>query len=114
METVTGVVSDQGGPIPGVNVVVKGTNRGTQTDFDGKYLIDVKKGEELIFKHETFEQPLDFIGFYFIELVIASFRIRPSGTDLVTSSSISAMSISNLTLPEMSKLPLKYCTRSLM
>lgn len=28
--------------IPGANVVVKGTNQGTVTDFDGKYSIDVK------------------------------------------------------------------------
>jgi hypothetical protein len=35
---VTGVVSDNAGmPIPGVSVLVKGTNSGTQTDFDGKY-----------------------------------------------------------------------------
>jgi hypothetical protein len=33
---VTGVVSDNAGmPIPGVSVLVKGTNSGTQTDFDG-------------------------------------------------------------------------------
>jgi hypothetical protein len=33
---VTGVVSDNTGmPIPGVSVLVKGTNFGTQTDFDG-------------------------------------------------------------------------------
>ncbi|WFO15957.1 carboxypeptidase-like regulatory domain-containing protein [Cellulophaga baltica 4] len=28
-------------PIPGVNVVVKGTSTGTVTDFDGNYTIDV-------------------------------------------------------------------------
>ena len=41
---VSGVVTeaDSGMPIPGANVVVKGTNQGTVTDFDGKYSIDVK------------------------------------------------------------------------
>ena len=35
---VTGTVTDQAGlPIPGVNVLVKGTTNGTQTDFDGKF-----------------------------------------------------------------------------
>ena len=34
-KTITGVVSDNLGPLPGANVNVKGTNRGTQTDFDG-------------------------------------------------------------------------------
>ncbi|MCA6423415.1 MAG: SusC/RagA family TonB-linked outer membrane protein [Flavobacterium sp.] len=47
-KTVTGVVSDKTGPIPGANVVVKGTTRSTQTDFDGKYSIKAKAGEVLV------------------------------------------------------------------
>lgn len=39
-QTVTGVISDVNGPLPGVNVLVKGTTNGTSTDFDGKYTID--------------------------------------------------------------------------
>ncbi len=48
-KTITGIVSDIIGPLPGANIVVKGTTRGTQTDFDGKYLILAKKGETLVF-----------------------------------------------------------------
>ena len=48
-KTVSGVVSDQTGPIPGVNVVVKGTSNGVQTDFDGKYAIKAKTGDVLVF-----------------------------------------------------------------
>jgi TonB-linked SusC/RagA family outer membrane protein len=48
-KTVTGVVTDNLGPLPGVNVVVKGTTNGTQTDFDGKYSIKVKVGDVLEF-----------------------------------------------------------------
>ncbi len=48
-KTVTGVVSDETGPLPGANVIVKGTNRGTQTDVDGKYSIKAKTGEVLVF-----------------------------------------------------------------
>jgi TonB-linked SusC/RagA family outer membrane protein len=49
---VTGTVTDQSGlPIPGVNVLVKGTNNGTQTDFDGNYKITAKQGESLIFTY---------------------------------------------------------------
>lgn len=47
-KTVTGVVSDKTGPIPGANVVVKGTKRSTQTDFDGKYAIKASQGEVLV------------------------------------------------------------------
>jgi hypothetical protein len=38
-KVIKGVVSDSSGPIPGVNVVVKGTKVGIQTDFDGKFSI---------------------------------------------------------------------------
>jgi TonB-linked SusC/RagA family outer membrane protein len=48
-KTVTGVVSDKTGPLPGANVVVKGTTRSAQADFDGKYSIKAEKGEVLVF-----------------------------------------------------------------
>lgn len=38
-QTVTGVVSDANGALPGVNVVIKGTTLGTATDFDGNYTL---------------------------------------------------------------------------
>lgn len=47
-KTVTGVVSDELGPIAGANVVVEGTTRGTTTDFDGNYTIKAKQGEILV------------------------------------------------------------------
>ncbi|MDI9258055.1 SusC/RagA family TonB-linked outer membrane protein [Flavobacterium sedimenticola] len=47
---VNGVVKDGSGlPIPGVNVLVKGTNTGTQTDFDGKYSIKASSTQVLVF-----------------------------------------------------------------
>ncbi|MGJ8594204.1 MAG: SusC/RagA family TonB-linked outer membrane protein [Aquaticitalea sp.] len=36
-------------PLPGVNVIVKGTTRGVQSDFDGNYTIKVNAGETLVF-----------------------------------------------------------------
>jgi iron complex outermembrane receptor protein len=38
--TVGGNVSDANGPVPGVNVIVKGTSNGAQSDFDGNYSLD--------------------------------------------------------------------------
>jgi hypothetical protein len=38
---ITGVVSDEEGPLPGVNVIVKGTTIGTETDFDGRFTITI-------------------------------------------------------------------------
>ncbi|NJW53170.1 SusC/RagA family TonB-linked outer membrane protein [Salinimicrobium oceani] len=53
---VTGTVSDgQGLPLPGVNVLVQGTNRGVQTDFDGNFAIMASEGETLVFSYLGFE-----------------------------------------------------------
>lgn len=49
--TVSGIVSDNSGPVPGVSILVKGKNIGTQTDFDGKYKIKANKGDLLIFRY---------------------------------------------------------------
>ncbi|MGN7810522.1 SusC/RagA family TonB-linked outer membrane protein [Flavobacterium sp. 22076] len=49
--TISGIVTDGGGAVPGVNVIVKGTKNGTQTDFDGKYSVKAKTGDVLIFSY---------------------------------------------------------------
>ncbi|MEN8123655.1 MAG: MG2 domain-containing protein [Bacteroidota bacterium] len=46
---VNGTITDESGPLPGVNVIIKGTSFGTTTDFDGHYSIKVKSNDELIF-----------------------------------------------------------------
>ena len=51
-QTVSGTVTDSGDPLPGASVVVKGTTNGTQTDFDGNYLLDnVGDSAVLIFSY---------------------------------------------------------------
>ena len=45
--TIEGNVSDLTGPLVGVNIIVKGTTTGTQTDFDGNFKISIKKGETI-------------------------------------------------------------------
>ena len=50
--TVSGIVSDNAGlPLPGVSVLVKGTQSGTQTDFDGKYSIKATPSQVLVFSY---------------------------------------------------------------
>ena len=52
VRTVTGIVTDESGqPLPGCNVLIKGTNIGTQTDFDGRYTLQVGSGQELSFSY---------------------------------------------------------------
>ncbi|WP_236937596.1 SusC/RagA family TonB-linked outer membrane protein [Flavobacterium coralii] len=49
---VTGTVTDQTGfPIPGANVVIKGSATGVQTDFDGKYEIQAAPDQVLVFSY---------------------------------------------------------------
>ncbi len=53
-QTVTGTVSDNDGPLPGVTIIEKGTTNGVTTDFDGNYSIDTGADAVLSFS---------FIGF---------------------------------------------------
>ena len=65
---VTGVVSDNSGiPIPGVNVLVKGTKSGTQTDFDGKFSIKATPTQTLVF---------NFVGMKSQEIAASSTTIN--------------------------------------
>lgn len=62
--TVTGTVTgkDDGLPIPGVTVKLKGTDMGTQTSPDGKYSLSVPQGAILVFSflgYETQEHPVN-------------------------------------------------------
>lgn len=50
-KTITGIVSDELGPISGANVNVVGTLNSTITDFDGKYSIKAKEGDILEFSY---------------------------------------------------------------
>ena len=51
-KAISGTVSDNSGlPLPGVNIIVKGTTNGTQTDFDGNYNINASVGDVLTFTY---------------------------------------------------------------
>ena len=51
-KTITGTVTDESGlPLPGVSVLVVGTTKGTQTDFDGNYTINASEGQRLKFSY---------------------------------------------------------------
>ncbi len=61
------VISESDGiSLPGVNVLVKGTSRGTITDFDGKYAISADANDVLVFS---------FLGFKTNEVNVASQNI---------------------------------------
>ncbi len=51
-KTISGTVSDNSGiPLPGVNIIIKGTTTGTQTDFDGNYSITANIGDVLTYTY---------------------------------------------------------------
>jgi TonB-linked SusC/RagA family outer membrane protein len=55
-KTVTGTVTDQDGlPLPGVNILIKGENSGTQSDFDGNYSINASSNQTLVYRYVGFK-----------------------------------------------------------
>tara|TARA_R110000787_G_scaffold81036_2_gene175902 strand:+ start:58758 stop:61817 length:3060 start_codon:yes stop_codon:yes gene_type:complete len=60
--SISGIVTDtRGEPLMGVNIIEKGTTNGTQTDFDGNYILDVEVNKTVVFS---------FIGYDKIERTI--------------------------------------------
>jgi TonB-linked SusC/RagA family outer membrane protein len=61
---ISGTVLDSGKmPIPGANVVIANTTKGASTDFDGKFQLDVKKGDVL---------QISYIGFKMQSITITN------------------------------------------
>ncbi len=50
-QSITGTVGSEDGPLPGASVVVKGTTKGTVTDFDGNYAIEAGADDTLVFSY---------------------------------------------------------------
>ena len=55
---VKGTVTDgsDGSPLVGCSVTVKGTSRGAITNLQGRYSIEAKKGETLVFSYIGFKK----------------------------------------------------------
>jgi hypothetical protein len=52
IRTISGVITDaNGNPLPGVSVLIKGTQTGTITDINGYYSIDAPVGSTLVFSY---------------------------------------------------------------
>jgi len=61
---VSGIVSDNttNELIPGVNIVIKGTQTGSVTDINGKYSLDVSQGVTLVFSYLGYENMEVMVG----------------------------------------------------
>ena len=70
---ITGTVVDTDNePLPGVSVLIKGSNKSVVTDIDGKYSISAKKGDVIIFR---------FIGMKQVEEKVNGSSINVTMTD---------------------------------
>ena len=64
--TITGTVIDRSGPLPGVNILVKGTANGAYTDTDGKFTLTVSDEKAVLV--------FSFIGYITQEIPVGSQR----------------------------------------
>lgn len=61
-QSISGVVSDVNGPLPGANVIVKGTTNGTTTDFDGKFTLNEISSNSIL--------QISFVGYATMEVAV--------------------------------------------
>jgi hypothetical protein len=92
VKEVTGIVADRTGPLPGANIVLKGTKISAQADFNGRYTIKVANGKELVYSFVGLEDKVLPIysgnmnvilkdGVKLEEVVVQGYRASPSGID---------------------------------
>ncbi|MEG2102359.1 MAG: TonB-dependent receptor plug domain-containing protein, partial [Flavobacterium sp.] len=63
VKNVKGVITDSDGmPLPGASVAVQGGQKGSTTDFDGLYTIEVTKGQTLVFTYVGLETQSIVVG----------------------------------------------------
>lgn len=65
---ISGTITDENNiPLPGVNILIKGTNSGTQTNFEGEFRLTAQEGDILVFSFlgtQTVERVVDDANIY--------------------------------------------------
>lgn len=97
---ISGTVTDEKGiPLLGVNIIIEGLARGTSTDFDGNYTINVEIGQSLRFSSIGFEDQVIKVesgnninvvmteGIQLAEAVVTALGFRRDADDLGYSTS---------------------------
>ena len=64
---ITGTVTENSEPLPGVNIVIKGTSTGTTTDINGRYTMSVPDGNAVL--------QFTFVGYITKEAAVGTSRI---------------------------------------
>lgn len=116
-QSVSGIVTDISGPIPGVNVLIKGTTTGVSTDFDGKFNIKASIGDILVFTYIGFStQEITYSGQTSInvllkedaalldEIVVVGYGSKKKSLVTGAISSISSKDIQNTSAPRVEQV----------
>lgn len=103
--TITGIITDEiSQPLPGVNIIVKGTTTGVQTDFSGKYVINTKVGETLVYS---------YLGYRTVERIVKVNSQKISFSMLVDSKSLDEVVVQGYVGNQKSKKALGYAVTEL-
>lgn len=107
-KTITGVVTDGTSPIPGANVVIKGTNKGVTTGFDGSYSIKAREGDVLVYSFMGTKDVSKTVGSsnvinttlqddtkQLVEVVVQGYRTVTKKTAVTSSATINSKTIEN-------------------
>ena len=65
--SITGIITDKDGPLPGVNILVKGTTSGAMSGSNGDYQITVPNAESVLV--------FSFLGYNTIEIAVGAQRV---------------------------------------
>jgi TonB-linked SusC/RagA family outer membrane protein len=110
-KTISGSVSDESGPLPGVSIMIKGTSSGTETDFDGNYSISANTGDVLQFRFigkETSEMTVgdsNTINVTMSDDAEALDEIIVSGVAGATSRKKLSVTVASVTAKDIEKVP---------
>ncbi|SEW19404.1 TonB-linked outer membrane protein, SusC/RagA family [Chitinophaga arvensicola] len=117
--TVTGRVTDakDGSGIPGANIQIKGTSKGTVTNPDGAYTISVDENATLIFSFIGFEAKEVRVGpattlnvklntdsKSLEEVVVTGYTVEKKVNSTIAASTISGAKINNVALPDINQM----------
>lgn len=117
-KTISGNITDQKGePLPGVNIVVKGTARGVQSDFYGNYSIKADVGTTLVFRYlgqQTVERSVGASSTLHVqmqedtqaleEVVVVGYGSEKKSNVTGAISSVKAKTIENVPIPSIDQV----------
>ena len=116
---VSGLVKDDNGePLPGVSVQIKGTTKGGITDLDGKYSVNASEGETLVFSFVGFTTKETLVGSETVIDLILSEDVAQLETIVVTGygsqkKSVVTGAISSVKASDLQTLPVNNISQSL-